>query len=103
MLLREREKEEGSRRAGRGKGKKHKWTKNQEIIVLAGVVIAIGIAVAMYQNQRGSNGGVLVSSGERRAGVAGPGKTQLVDVVFSSGYLEVLKLYLREGILTTFS
>lgn len=65
ILSREKEKEERSRRVGRGKGKKHMWTKNQEIIVLAGVVVAIGIAVAVYQNQRGSQGGVFQKAGEQ--------------------------------------
>lgn len=65
IFLREKEREERSRRAGRGKGKKHMLTKNQEIIVLAGVVVAIGIAVAVYQNQRGSHGGVLQKAGEQ--------------------------------------
>jgi hypothetical protein len=69
---REREKEERSRRGGRGKEKKLKWTKNQEMIVLAGVVVAIGIAVAVYQNQRGAQGGVFHKAGEqwKKASVA---------------------------------
>jgi len=75
---REKEKEERSRRRGRGNEKKPKWTKNQEIMVLAGVVVAIGIAVAVYQNQRGAQGGVLHKAGEqwRKASAAcfGQGK-----------------------------
>ena len=59
---REKEKEERSRR---GKGKVQKWTKNQEIIMLAGVVVAIGIVVAVYQNQRGAQGSVLHKAGEQ--------------------------------------
>ena len=62
IRAREKEKEERSRR---GKGKTHKWTKNQEIIVLAGVVVAIGIAVAVYQNQRGAQGGEFHKAGEQ--------------------------------------
>ena len=62
IRTREKEKEERSRR---GKGKTHKWSKNQEIIVLAGVVVAIGIAVAVYQNQRGTQGGVFHKAGEQ--------------------------------------
>src|SRR5258706_1714336 len=72
---REKEKEERSRR---GKGKTQKW-KNQEIIMLAGVVVAIGIAVAVYQNQRGAQGGVFHKAGEqwRKASAVcfGKGKT----------------------------
>jgi len=73
MFLREKEKVERNRRAGRGKEKKHKWTKNQEITVLAGVVVAIGIAVAVYQNQRGSNGGVFQKAGEQWRKASGGG------------------------------
>ena len=62
IRAREKEKEERSRRR---KGKAHQWTKNQEIIVLAGVVVAIGIAVAVYQNQRGAQGGVFHKAGEQ--------------------------------------
>ena len=53
--MRPREKEERNRR---GKGKAQKGTKNQGITVLAGVV-ATGISVAVYQNQRGAQVGVL--------------------------------------------
>jgi hypothetical protein len=78
MRFREKEKEERSRRAGRGKGKQHKWTRNQEIVVIAGVVVAIGIAVAVYQNQRGGHGGVFHKAGEQwrkaSAGWFGRGK-----------------------------
>ena len=45
--IRLREKEE--ERSRRGKGKPQKWTKNQESIVLAGVVVAIGMAVILVQ------------------------------------------------------
>ena len=41
-------------RRRRGNGRHKKWTKNQEMIVLAGVVAAIGIAVAVYENQLGA-------------------------------------------------
>ena len=54
MGSREKEKEEGRRRA---KGRKDGWIRKQEIIVLAGVVVAVGIAVAVYQNQRGTKAG----------------------------------------------
>ena len=52
---REKEKEEHNQR---GKERTQKWSKNREMTASAGVVVATGIAVAVYENQLGAQGGV---------------------------------------------
>ena len=92
--IRAREKEKGER-SRRGKG----GHTSGEITVLAGVVVAIGIAVAVYQDQRGAQGGVFHKAGEqwRKASAACSSREKQVSRIYLDISGQSYTYYCNEG------